>query len=69
MVRWPQIAEKLRQQRLIEEADFEAAMDLFGGSGKHKQETGFSAPGSQMCSCPFSVRGLCGGHGPFWRLG
>ncbi|KAI7835831.1 hypothetical protein COHA_010276 [Chlorella ohadii] len=28
------IAEKLRQQRLIEESDFEAAMDLFGGSGR-----------------------------------
>ncbi|PRW45133.1 Eukaryotic translation initiation factor 3 subunit J [Chlorella sorokiniana] len=28
------VAEKLRQQRLIEESDFEAAMDLFGGSGR-----------------------------------
>lgn len=34
-----QVAEKLRQQRLIEESDFEAAMDLFGGSGEGKQRS------------------------------
>lgn len=28
------IAEKLRQQRLVEEADFKATMDLFGGDGR-----------------------------------
>lgn len=34
-----QVAEKLRQQRLIEESDFEAAMDLFGGSGERKRRS------------------------------
>lgn len=57
------IAEKLRQQRLVEEADFKAALELFGG-GARRAASGNSWWGQQGAAAGLGLgaRGAAGGR-------